>query len=194
MMSVVIPTLDSDRLLLTTLASLVPGSAAGLVREVLLADGGSRDAIDKNADVAGSELFRDAGDEAARLRACAGRARGAWLLFLDPGTVLEEGWTREIGVFIARPAQTGDRAATFRVAIDAAGFSHRLVEIAAACRLALLGTPRSDQGLLIAKSLYQALGGHAAGPRAHRRLLARIGRGRIVPLRSRIVLPSRSHT
>ena len=44
MLSVVIATHDSERVLLPTLAALVAGAAAGVVREVIIADAGSRDA------------------------------------------------------------------------------------------------------------------------------------------------------
>ena len=43
MLSVIIATLNSERPLVATLAALVPGATAGLVSEVLIADGGSGD-------------------------------------------------------------------------------------------------------------------------------------------------------
>jgi len=63
----------------------------------------------------------------------------------------------------------------------------RLSEAAAATRLALIGRPRPEQGLLIAKRFYQALGGHGEGANAQRRLVGRIGR-RIVVLRTRVTI------
>jgi hypothetical protein len=50
------------------------------------------------------------------------------------------------------------------------------------------GKPRAEQGLLISKRFYQMLGGHKDGARAQERLLARIGRRRIVMLRAQLVL------
>jgi glycosyltransferase involved in cell wall biosynthesis len=188
MITVVIPTLDSARLLVPTLAALVPGSAEGILREVVLVDGGSRDDTTKIADAAGCEFIDAGADEGARLAAGARVARGDWLLFLDPGAILDEGWTREVSAFLARGGQGSERAATFRFAIDADGLAPRLREAAAAWRLALLGTPRPDQGLLIAKQFYQALGGHLPGPHPRRRLLAKIGRGRIAGLRTRMTI------
>ncbi len=49
-----------------TLAALVPGATAGIVREVIVADGGSRDDTEKVADIAGCRF--------SRLRGAAGRA------------------------------------------------------------------------------------------------------------------------
>ena len=44
MLSVIIATKDSERPLVLTLAALVPGAMAGIVREVIVADAGSGDA------------------------------------------------------------------------------------------------------------------------------------------------------
>ena len=41
MLSVIVPTHESERILVRTLACLVPGATAGLIREVILADAGS---------------------------------------------------------------------------------------------------------------------------------------------------------
>ena len=57
MLSVIIATLDSERALVPTLAALVPGATAGLISEVLLADGGSADDTATVADVAGCNFM-----------------------------------------------------------------------------------------------------------------------------------------
>jgi hypothetical protein len=153
-----------------------------------LADGGSRDDTLKIADAAGCEFVAAGPDEGTRLAAAARAARGDRLLFLVPGAILDEGWPREVGAFLARSAQAGECAATFRFAIDATGLTARLRETAAAWRLALLSTPRMDQGLLIKKQFYQTLGGHLPGPHSRRTFLNKLGRGRIAGLRTRIIV------
>jgi glycosyltransferase involved in cell wall biosynthesis len=162
MISVLIPTQNSERFLVPTLSALVPGSAEGLLREVILADGGSTDGTARIADAAGCELWVLPGGSHARLRAAAGRARGPWLLLLDPAAVLEEGWTREVAKFVESAERTGqaDRhAAAFRYAIDGYGFAPRFREAVAALRMALTGSPRAEQGLLATKRFYQSRGG-----------------------------------
>lgn len=196
MISVIIPTHNSERVLVPTLAALVPGSAAGLVREVILADGGSVDETAKIADAAGCEFLAGPEEEGARLRAAATAVRGDWLLFLRPDAILDEGWTREVAAFMATVARAGgsnERAGTFKLAIDSIGLAPRVVEAAAMVRQALLGRPRPDQGLLISRKFYEALGGHAPGANSPARLLARIGRRRMVMLRTRVALSGRSH-
>jgi hypothetical protein len=189
MITVVIPTLDSERSLVATLAALVQGSAEGLVREVLLADGGSRDGTHAIADAAGCEIVAGPSDEGLRLGAAAQVARSDWILFLEPGAVLEEIWTREVGLFVAGKNASADRVATFRLAVDAERPAARFRETSAAIRLALVGRPRPEQGLLIAKHYYRTLGGHSPGHDAHDRLLKMIGRGRVTVMRTRIMLP-----
>jgi glycosyltransferase involved in cell wall biosynthesis len=192
LISVVIPTLDSEREIVPTLSALVSGAAAGIVRDVVLADGGSRDETEAVADAAGCIFVKSDTDLGARLRAGAQAAqRGDWLLFLDPGGMLEEGWTREVQKFLDTIGRAGDadrRAAIFRLAYEGFGVKPRLAEAAASARLALTGRPRAEHGLLISRLLYQKLGGHREGANAHRRLVARLGRRRIVKLRSRVLL------
>lgn len=192
MISVIIPTLNVEREIVPTLSALVSGAAAGIVRDVVLADGGSHDDTEAVADAAGCVFVKSDADLGVRLRmgAQAGQ-RGDWLLFLDPGGILEEGWTREVRKFLDTIARAGDveqRAATFRLAYEGFGMKPRLAEAAATARLVLTGRPRAEQGLLISKLLYHKLGGHQRGANAHRRLVAKLGRRRIVKLRSRVLL------
>jgi glycosyltransferase involved in cell wall biosynthesis len=176
MISVLIPTQDSERLLVPVLSALVAGSAEGLLREVVLADGGSTDGTAKIADAAGCEFRALPGSRDARLRTAAKNARGTWLLVLDPASVLEEGWTREVAKFVETAERAGPaarRAAAFRYAVDGYGLAPRLREIAVTARVALTGRPLPGQGLLLAKQSFEAGGA-----------------GRPVILRTRAILPA----
>jgi len=189
--TVVIPTLDSESALVPSLSALVPGSAAGLVREVILADGGSHDDTEKIADVAGCHFLKGPHDAGARLRAAAHQARSPWLLFLDPAATLQEGWIREVRSFTetTERARLADRrAASFRLAYEGFGMKPRLAEAAAAARRVVIGRPRPEQGLLIARRFYDHLGGHRDGQKAAERLFARIGRRRLMTLRTKILV------
>ncbi len=178
MLSVIIPTLDCERALVPTLAALVSGATAGLVSEVLIADGGSRDETAKVADVAGCNFTIEEGSLGMRLRAAAAKVRAPWLLFLRPGTVLDTPWTGEVGRFIQQPPP--GRAAVFR---RAAPMGSALLEIASLLTAALGAGPHPEQGLLISRPFYDALGGHsgrAAAPETE--FFRRIGRRRLVTL------------
>jgi hypothetical protein len=176
MLSVIIPTHDSERALVRTLAALVPGAAAGLVSEVLITDAGSRDQTEAAADHAGCTILHEPGPLGRRLTAAAETARAPWLLFLRPGAVLEPSWTAEVRVFLER-ASGQTLAAAFRRAAPGRGGWREIVALVAA---ALGGRPRPQQGLLIAKDFYQQTGGHsasAADPEAE--YLRRLGRWQI---------------
>lgn len=191
MITVVIHTHDSARLLVPALSALVAGSAEGLVREVLLADAGSTDGTETIADAAGCGFLRPPGDLGQRLRAAADVSRGTWLLFLDPASVLEEGWTRETGKFLENSERAGraERAATFRIATEEYGLAANLARLKSALRFAMTGRPRPEQGLLISKAFYKALGGNQPGEDSQSRLLSKIGRSRLVVLHSSVLLP-----
>jgi glycosyltransferase involved in cell wall biosynthesis len=189
--TVIIPTLNSERALVPTLSALVSASVAGLVREVIVADGGSRDETEKVADVAGCHFLKGPHDPGARLRAAAHQARGSWLLFLDPAGIVQEGWMHEVRAFVETMERSGlveKRVATFRLGYQGFGLTPRLAEAAAAARLVVIGRPRPQQGLLIARRFYDHLGGHGDGKKAEERLFARIGRRKLITLRTRLVL------
>jgi len=184
MLSVVIATHDSERALLPTLAALVAGAAAGVVREVIVADAGSRDATGAIADGAGCRLVTSAQGRGARLKAAAATARAPWLLFLLPGTVPDATWIEETRRFI-KQAELRGYAATYAAAFrpGSAAFRPALVEALALLWASLGARPGGSQGLLIAKSIYDALGGHRDVPAPERDLARRLGRRRVVLLR-----------
>src|SRR2546423_1069103 len=112
MFSIVIATHDSERALVPTLAALVPGATAGIVREVIVADGGSRDETEQVADVAGCRFLLSTESLGTRLKAAATTARGDWLMFLRPGSVPGSNWVDEMILFV-EPAIGPPRAAVF---------------------------------------------------------------------------------
>lgn len=57
MLSVIIPTKGVEQTAVATLAALVPGAAAGVIREVLLVDGTRNGVIERVADVAGCRFI-----------------------------------------------------------------------------------------------------------------------------------------
>jgi glycosyltransferase involved in cell wall biosynthesis len=192
MLSVIIATHESERTLVPTLAALVPGAAAGLVSEVVVADAGSRDATAEVADIAGCRFLASPASLGARLSSAAASTRTAWLLFLRAGTVPQPGWIEAAGRFM----QTADlldgasRAAVFRPLSTSNLLRPGLAEIAALLRVTFGGGPRPDQGLLIAKRFYDRIGGHpdVADPEAV--LLRRLGRRRLAMLATAVANPN----
>ena len=179
MITVVIATFDCERALARTLAALVPGAIDGLVSEAIVADGGSRDGTAIVADAAGCTFMAAAeGPLGRRLKTAAAKARAPFLLFIRPGIVLDTNWIGEARQFVERNSPT--RAAVFRR--GSAGQAP-LRELWALLAGVLGALPGPDQGLLIARQSYDALGGHAeAAAEPEGDLLRRIGRRGFVTL------------
>jgi Glycosyl transferase family 2 len=187
MLSVVIATHNSERALLPTLAALVSGAAAGIVREVIIADAGSRDATAAIADGAGCRVLVSPQGRGARLKAAADTARAAWLLFLRPGVVLDTTWVDETSRFVEETELrgcVGTHAAVFR----ASAFRPGLLEALALLGTALGARPDASQGLVIAKARYAALGGHRDVEEPERDLRRRLRRRHLVLLPTGAIL------
>jgi len=151
------------------------------VREVIVADAGSRDATAAIADGAGCRVLVSAQERGARLKAAAEVARAPWLLFLSPGVVLDATWVDETRRFIEE-AELGGCAGTHAAVFRASAFRPALLEALALLRAALGAKPDASQGLIIAKTRYAALGGHRDVEEPERDLQRRLRRRHLVLL------------
>jgi len=172
--SIVIPTLEAEPALPACLGALVEGVPAGLVREVIVSDGGSTDATRAIAEAAGAVIVTGPPSRGGQLRRGAAAARGEWLLVVHADTVLPAGWS---GAVRAR-METGGPAA-FRLSFDQAGLRPWLVAGWANLRSRLFGLPYGDQGLLIPRAVYDAAGGYPDIPLMEDVALARALKRRI---------------
>jgi len=179
-LSAVIPTWNAAGTLPATLATL---RGATIVREVIVADGGSSDETAADARAAGAEVIAAPRGRGSQLAAGAAAAAGDWLLFLHADCRLEPGWEDAVGAFLAAP-KAQSRAGYFDLALDDEAPAARRLERIVAWRCRALALPYGDQGLLIARTLYDAVGGFRPLPlmedvdlvrRLGRRRLARIG-------------------
>ncbi len=190
MISVIIPTLNAATTLPGTLESLIPAAVQGLVREVLIVDGGSTDTTLKIADGYGAVTISGGPLRANRLTVGAQLARFPWLLFIDPDCALDPGWEREADHLIGK-IEGGDRspaAAVFRFALDDTGIEPRATECLARWSAALLGLSHAEQGLLIPRTLYAEVGGFKPYPLLEDvDLSRRVGRCRLLTFRTTAV-------
>ncbi len=184
MLSAIIAAHESERALVPTLAALVPGAAAGLLAEVVIADAGSRDATAEVADIAGCRLISSTEPLGTRLKAAAASTRSPWLIFLRAGAVPQTGWIDAADRFMQATDLLEDaaRAAVFRPPGATDYLRPSLAEIVTLLRTALGGDPGPEQGLLIARRFYEAIGGHSASADAETALLRRLGRRRTAML------------
>lgn len=88
MLTVLIETRNHEEALVRTLGSLVGAVVEGIVREVVVCDLGSADRTSQAAEHAGCHFLPDGGI-AAGVR----RAKADWLLILEPGARMVDGWT-----------------------------------------------------------------------------------------------------
>jgi rSAM/selenodomain-associated transferase 2 len=196
MISVVIPTLNAQAELGRTLAALVPAAIEGLVREVVVVDGGSSDVTCKIVDEAGARLIQSEPGRGLQLAEGARQAKGRWLLFLHSDTVLQPGWEEEAfrHIQLVESVEEPDRAAAFRFALDDDGLMATYLRWAVGIRCRIFKMPYGDQGLLISRRLYDEVGGFRPLTLMEDvDLVRRIGRRRIAFFRSSAVTSARRY-
>lgn len=181
--SVIIPTLNDQDSLPACLGALMEGLEAGLIRELIVSDGGSSDATGALAQAWGAEVLQGVAPLGAQLcRGCA-QAKGAWLLVLHPETVLMPGWTTAVGNHL----QISDKAGWFRQVSGRKGPTTAISAGWARLR-SRCGLPLGEQGLLIPAPLYARVGGYQAIPAQEDIAMVRALRGSLVALDASVQL------
>lgn len=158
--SVIIPTLNSEQNLPSCLGALSEALTAGLLAQVIFADGGSEDGTLQIADEVGASLVSSPAGRGIQLANAAHTTRGEWLLFLHSDSVLEAGWTDQIQNYL----RDSNQAHYFKLKFDDKSFKARLVAFWANTRAFVFKLPYGDQGLLISRQLYDDVGGYADFP------------------------------
>lgn len=106
--SVIVPTLNACGWLPASLASMIEGLDAGLIRELIVVDGGSTDGTVKMATAAGAEVVTTGHADAIKV------AKGDWLLLLQPGVQLRQGWAQVVLDHITHKGTAGYFGTTAR--------------------------------------------------------------------------------
>jgi rSAM/selenodomain-associated transferase 2 len=161
--------------------------------EIVVADGGSVDDTPAVAAAAGAKLVAGARGRGSQLSVGAAAATREWLLFLHADCTPEPGWAEAVAVFIARP-RAAERAGYFDLALDDHAAAARRLERVVAWRCRILALPYGDQGLLISRALYDAVGGFAPLPLMEDvDLVRRLGRRRLARIDARCVASARRY-
>jgi rSAM/selenodomain-associated transferase 2 len=180
-LSVVMPALNAAAFLTGTIESL--DVAMGSIRyETVVVDGSSSDDTVVLGRKAGARVVVTPRSRGHQLATGANLARGEWILFLHADTRLAPDWPMAARRVMSDPANR-ERAAVFRLCIDSPAPAARRLERWVAWRCRRLGLPYGDQGLLIERRFYRALGGFAVIPLMEDvEFVRRIGRERLVYL------------
>jgi len=178
---VVIPALNEAQHLPGLLSDL-RWLACAVPVDVVVADGGSSDATAGATAQGGARLVATSRGRAQQLNAGAAAVRGDWLLFLHADSRLPPAARRAL--LAALVDEPDLDAAVFRFAIDLMGPGKRFIELGQALRQRLYQLPYGDQGLLIRRELFRAVGGYADLPIMEDVALIRALRRRGVAIRT----------
>lgn len=179
LVSVVIPALNEERGLGDLLRDL---GRLTVPRELIVVDGGSRDASVSIAERGGAAVMHSARGRGVQLALGARAARAPLLCFLHADVRADSA----VIATIDRLARDGTaRPVAFRLRIDAPGACYRVIERAANTRSRWLGLPYGDQGLIVTRAHYDAAGGYPEVPLMEDvslvRALARVAPVTLVP-------------
>lgn len=160
-LSVIIPTLNEARCLPALLDDL--SGQQGVDCELLVCDGGSHDATTALARAAGARVVAGPPGRGQQMNRGAAQAGHAWLLFLhaDSRLTVPDQLARALAAVSADPTRQGRIVGHFPLSFDApAKRSARLYRhMARKTRLNRPGTINGDQGVLIHRDFFAALGG-----------------------------------
>lgn len=176
--AVVVPALNAAAGLGEALAAV-----SASVRAMVVGDGGSTDATVAVAEAAGAQVVHSQRGRGPQLQAgaeAALRQEGCpWLLFLHADTRLQPGWQGAVRTHLALHGSE-TLAGYFGLRLDDCAPAARRLERLVAWRCRRMGLPYGDQGLLIHRSLYEAVGGFRPMPLMEDvDLVRRIGRARL---------------
>jgi glycosyltransferase involved in cell wall biosynthesis len=164
MITVIVPTLNDAERLTKTLAPLVEGVAHGIIRQVIVADGGSTDDTRAIAEAAGCDVVVSEQGRGKQIRASVPASKGKFLFFLNPGVVLKPGWISETELF-CHSLQSRAHAAAYKLALDDTSPEAKRTLFWMRLRARVTNLPLSDQGVLMSRFFYDGLGGYPDIPR-----------------------------
>ena len=154
--AVVIPALhEVDRI------SAAIESARAPEVEIIVVDGGSRDATRALARAAGARVIEAPPGRAGQLQAGLRAASGDVVLFLHADTRLPPGWVGAVRRALADPAVAGG---AFGFRFDRRDWRLRWIEWGARVRVALTGLAYGDQAPFARRRVLDAIGGVPQAP------------------------------
>ncbi len=158
LLSIVIPALDAAETLGPVIEAIEEGKDGAFPFEIIVVDGGSGDGTAAIGARLGAGVIEAPRGRGGQLIAGADATSGEWMLFLHADTRLGPGWMAAAASHAGDPGNQ-ETAAVFRYALDEGTRRARRIEWLVGWRCRLLALPYGDQGLLIGRAFYEALGG-----------------------------------
>ncbi len=157
--TVIIPTLNAAQSLPGCAAALFEGLNAGLIRSLIVTDGGSTDDTAAVAEELGAIYLSGEASRGAQIARGVAEAGSDWLLILHADTQLQQGWTDAVAGHLGQ-----DAPAHFTLGFDQTGAGARWTAGWANLRSRLFNLPYGDQGLLIRADMLEQVGGYPEIP------------------------------
>jgi rSAM/selenodomain-associated transferase 2 len=158
-LSVIIPALDEAARIGAVLEGLQAMRARGT--EIIVVDGGSRDATAKIAQPLADRVVAAPRGRARQMNAGAAAARGDALLFLHADTLLPADADRHVCAGLATGARVWGR---FDVRIEGRARMLRVVAAMMNLRSRLTGVASGDQAMFMTRAVFDAVGGFPEQP------------------------------
>ncbi|HWO99552.1 MAG TPA: TIGR04283 family arsenosugar biosynthesis glycosyltransferase [Methylococcus sp.] len=152
--SIILPTWNEATVIASTLAKLAPFRARGA--EILVADGGSRDATVSLASRLADRVIQAPKGRAVQMNAGAAVARGTYLLFLHADTELPVEAFDALVECMAKAVAWG----RFDVRLSGCHPVLRVVETLMNWRSRLTGIVTGDQGIFVRRDVFEVVGGY----------------------------------
>ncbi len=172
-LSIIVPVIDEAQTLESFLTDLFDRPWVGERAEVIVADGGSRDATLEIAAAYPCRIVRSQPGRARQMNAARTSARGRWLLFLHADSRLPAAFA---GAFPA-----GSAWGFFRLALADKATVYRVIERAINWRTRLTRVAGGDQGLYFDARLFDELGGFPPLPLMEDIAITKLARRRAAP-------------
>lgn len=150
--SIIIPTLNEEAVIEKTLSRLQGNKAS----EVIIVDGGSRDATVTLAKKAGYKVISSPQGRGIQMNLGAAEATSEILLFLHADTILPDNFAQLIQTTMSKPNLCGG---AFSLAIDCNRKDLAMIAWGANLRSRLLQMPYGDQALFTTRHMFSAVGG-----------------------------------
>ena len=157
--SIVIPTLNSQNTVRKTLASLFEGIEAGIVRELIVVDGGSTDETREIVEECGGKFISSAASRGYQLKKGVNLAKGDFIFALHSDSVLEPGWSEIVKKYFNK-----DAGYYCKLSFDIIHPLASMTSTWANARSLIFNLPYGDQGLLIPRKLLMENGSYSPIP------------------------------